>query len=605
VAAARGTAHFSEAALLNPTVTFFTTSNGALAPTATGGADDDPTPDDPSDFELPQIPGYRVLRVLGRGGMGVVYKARNLALDRIEALKLIVPGWLHENDFRVRFAREVLALGRLDHPNVVPIYGAGSWQGLPFLTMKFVAGKTLYHHMERLRRDKRALVGVIARVARAVEYLHANGIVHRDLKPLNILLTESDEPFVADFGLVRLSDQNSELSVPHVPLGTRHYMSPEQTLGGRANYTPACDIWALGVVLYEVLSGHRPFAHEDTAELFRQIRHDPPQPIPADRDVSGSLDAIARKCMAKAVADRYATAGAVATDLEDWLAGKQVRVPPPPVPRRRFRWAIAAAALVATLGFSGAPQLPPRPVEAPPHRTLAERVRDGDTVWVIGPRGLPLVPTRPLLPGAVLAVDRDGFCLLNALTYQCVEFGGEPIPVPFRFEAEVAIRAGKPGVGHGGFYVGEQAIADGNDRVHALWKFGVVPLDGALEGEELVATDQGLSELVLLRALSRDHISLPLGRVTFTRRAPAKPDRQVPAPWWHAIAIDVREGQLAGACDGKAFAPAELGKKLTSLGRRFGLPPGTVAPPLGPGIGLFAIDAEVVFRNVRLSPLKP
>src|SRR5205823_6174291 len=148
---------------------------------------------------------------------------------------------------------------------------------------------------------------LMIRVARAVQYLHANGIVHRDLKPLNILLAEDDVPLVADFGLVKLTDENADhsLSLSLVPLGTRQYMSPEQTLG--KEYPPACDIWALGVILYELLVGRRPFAHDDTAELWRRIRVDPVPPLPPGAFAPVGLESIARKCLAKAISDRYAT----------------------------------------------------------------------------------------------------------------------------------------------------------------------------------------------------------------------------------------------------------------------------------------------------------
>jgi hypothetical protein len=601
--AVQRTAGFAEERLTDPTATFARTPGGAAAPTATNGGGGIKA-DGSEGRTLPQIPGYQCLRVVGRGGMGVVYQARNLALDRVEALKLINPGWIDEDQFRARFAREARALARLDHPNVVPIYGAGSWQGLPYLTMKFVAGKTLYHHLERLRRDPPALVRVLVQVARAVQYLHGNGIVHRDLKPMNVLLTETDTPLVADFGLVRTADENSDLSVTHVPLGTRHYMSPEQTLGGRAAYTPACDIWALGVILYEALCGLRPFAHEATAALYEKIRREPTPRIPADRNVPPGLEAIAHRCTAKAVADRYPTAEAVAADLDGWLAGKDIPFPRPAArPRRRVRWVLAAAALLSTLGFSGAPLRPPREAAAPRPRSVGDRVGAGETVWLVGPHGLPLAPTRPVIPGGVLTVDRNGFCLLNALTYQCVELAADPVAVPFRLDGEVALLTAKPGVGRGGFYVGGQEGLARGERVHAMCHLGVTPLDDVAGADDVLATDAGVYELVLLRGLSRNHCSLALD--THLRFARRHPKGAPPPPVWHPIAVSVRAGGVAGVCHDRPFAAPDVARKLDALRARDGLPADTFPTPLGPGVGVFAIDAEVVFRNVRLSPLRP
>ncbi len=136
------------------------------------------------------------------------------------------------------------------------------------------------HHLAVLRRELSSAAQMLAQVAQAVDYLHTNGIVHRDLKPLNILITSDNKPMVADFGLVRPIDGDSELSLTLVPLGTRQYMSPEQTRGGRGNCKPSCDIWALGIILYELLAGFRPFEHEDTVELFHRIRTVPPPRIP-------------------------------------------------------------------------------------------------------------------------------------------------------------------------------------------------------------------------------------------------------------------------------------------------------------------------------------
>src|SRR5437763_227492 len=295
---------------------------------------------------FPTIPGYRVLGVLGRGGMGTVYHALDVDLGREVALKLISPGGRDESAVRGRFEREVHALARIEHPNIVPIYDAGEWEGFfPYFTMKLVPGGPLSRHLDRFRGDVRASVRLVAKVARAVGALHAAGVLHRDLKPLNILLGDHDEPLVADFGLARWVGDDSGPTESGSPVGTRAYMSPEQSLGSKTDYTPACDVWAIGVVLFEVLTGRRPFASEDPVELYLKIRSEPAPPASGfNPDVPAGLDAVIGRCVAERPENRYQSAVAVAEDLERWLAGVRVEAaaapagaPTTPSRRRRSR----------------------------------------------------------------------------------------------------------------------------------------------------------------------------------------------------------------------------------------------------------------------------
>lgn len=561
-----------------------------------GGDPTDPAP--PPD--LPQIPGFHMLGVLGDGGMGTVFKARHLATNRLVALKLIKGGWARDNDFRARFAREAKTQANLAHPNIVPIYDAGSWSGLPYLTMKFVAGKTLYHHLERLRRDLPAAARLLAKVARAVGYLHSKGIVHRDLKPLNILLDTNDEPLVADFGLVRPTDADDDagLSISLVPLGTRQYMSPEQTLGGRENYTPACDVWALGVILYELLAGYRPYSHEDTAELYRQIRFDPVPPLPARASAPAGLEAVARKCLAKSVGDRYATADAVAADLEKWAAGETIPMPRERTPRRRMRVALAAGALVALLGFSGIPAQPPRETTEPA-RPVAERLRAGETVWFIGAKGLPQIVGMPGNRVGHVTADADGFCSIGSAEVALIELVPPQELPPCVLELEIAVTNGRGNTRLGAYAGRYEWHSDG--RLHQ------VCFTANVNGPPEVPKQREIPPGCLRAEVFHLHPAEVSPRALTLRIANFEPP---PLPFdkpaeWHPLRVDLSGGTI-GATRGEHGIPRiPLRDLYTDTMFHLRAVPNAPTDPntLRGGLGLLVSHGAALFRNVRLVPI--
>ncbi len=589
----------------------------APADAATASFGDDPTDPAPSP-DLPQIPGYRVISVLGDGGMGTVFKALHLATNRLVALKLIKSGWARDNDFRTRFALEVKVLALLDHANVVPIYDAGSWSGMPYLTMKFVAGKTLYHHLERMRRDLPVAARMLAQVARAVGYLHQKGIVHRDLKPLNILLTPEDEPLVADFGLVKFADDDQGMSITLVPLGTRQYMSPEQTLGGHENYTHACDIWALGIIVYELLAGYRPYSHEDTAELYRMIRHEPVPPLPVRVNAPAGLEAIARKCLAKSAGDRYQTADEVAADLDKWVAGETIPMPRERTPRRRMRAAFAAVAMVALLGFSGIPAQAPREENVPAPRSVADRLRAGETVVLIGEKGLPVV--QGAVPGrdGALALRPNGYATLASPVFSAVELCAEELPWPIKFRAEYAVTEAQDGYSRTGVYVGRKPTP-GADPCQSLVQLTHTEAIPARAG----GPPQGIQAAAFELAVWAD--ATPEARTTFqtvgrTVPVPAADDR---APRWHTVEVVIRPDVLGGTWNGipldPLFGPRLANQKgIKSVQPRLDLwangfarehpnrpVPMFTAPYFGPGIGVCAFNATAMYRKVTLELSRP
>jgi serine/threonine protein kinase len=282
--------------------------------------------EDPASPSLPAIPavaGYDVLEVLGSGGMGVVYKARQRGLGRTVAVKMILSGAGAGPKEVARFRVEAEAVARLHHPNIVQIYQVGEHDGRPYLALEYVGGGSLAGTLDGTPLSARRAAELVVALARAVQHAHERGIVHRDLKPANVLLTEDGTPKVADFGLAkRLGDEGQTQT--GVVVGSPCYMAPEQAAGHR-EVGPPTDVYALGAILYECLTGRPPFRGESILETLEQVRdREPVAPRTLQPKVPRDLEVICLKCLEKLPAHRYATAGALADDLGRFLQGEPI-----------------------------------------------------------------------------------------------------------------------------------------------------------------------------------------------------------------------------------------------------------------------------------------
>jgi serine/threonine protein kinase/tetratricopeptide (TPR) repeat protein len=308
-----------------------------------------------------RLGNYQILEEIGRGGMGVIYRARQRHSRRIVALKRILAYQADSQETLARFRREAEAAASLDHPNILPIYEVSeSEDGLPFFSMKFAAGGSLVEAAPALGNEPRRSVALMAKVARAVQYAHVQGILHRDLKPGNILLDGGGEPLVSDFGLAKWLDTSSDLTRTLTIFGTPGYIAPEQAKRSAANLSPAADVYSLGAILFDLFTGRPPFLGEHALAVIHQASEKPAPKlhtlIPGfDRD----LETICAKCLEREPVARYRSAGELAEDLERWLEGRPIIARPVSLPVRIWRWSkrnpkLAGSVAVCSLAIAAA-----------------------------------------------------------------------------------------------------------------------------------------------------------------------------------------------------------------------------------------------------------
>jgi eukaryotic-like serine/threonine-protein kinase len=283
---------------------------------------------------------YEILEEIGRGGMGVIYRARQRHSQRIVAVKRILTYRADSHEALERFRREAQAVASLDHANILPIYEVSEGEdGVPFFSMKLAEKGSLRENAASLRDQPRKCVQLMAKVARAVDYAHGRGVLHRDLKPGNILLDDRGEPLVSDFGLAKLLDANKDLTRSLTTFGTAGYIAPEQTDGAGADNTSAGDVYSLGAILFSLLAGRAPFLGSNPLSVIRQASE---TPAPKLRSLAPSLDrdleTICSRCLERDPKARYQSAGDLAVDLERWLDRRPIVARPVSPPVRIWRW---------------------------------------------------------------------------------------------------------------------------------------------------------------------------------------------------------------------------------------------------------------------------
>jgi tetratricopeptide (TPR) repeat protein len=308
------------------------------------------------------VPGYEVLGELGRGGMGVVYKARQLGLNRLVALKMILSGVHAGQQELARFQVEAEAVARLQHPHIVQIHEVGEVDGRPYFSLEYVEGGSLARRLNGTPWAAAPAAGLVETLARAMDYAHQRGIVHRDLKPANVLLAEDGTPKVADFGLAKHRESQVGLTATGAIVGTPSYMAPEQA-GGNKEVGPPVDVYALGAVLYELLTGRPPFRAATPLDTIHQVLQE--EPVPPSRlqpRVPPDLETICLKCLEKLPAKRYASAGELADELARYLRAEPIHARPVGRVERLARWCrrhpstaalLGALATVVVLAFAG------------------------------------------------------------------------------------------------------------------------------------------------------------------------------------------------------------------------------------------------------------
>jgi len=396
---------------------------------------------------LPRAFGtYELLEEVARGGMGIVYKARQTQIDRTVAVKVLAAGQFAAPDFVKRFRTEAQATASLDHPNIVPIYEVGEWEGQPFFSMRFLESGSLADRISNreLHLSQREAARLVAKLARAVHYAHQRGILHRDIKPGNVLLDAQGEPHLTDFGLAKLVEKQSTLTRTLAMLGTPSYMSPEQARGEAKQLTTAVDVYGLGAVFYELLTGQPPFAGGTTMETVRQVLDkEPRRPSTLKPGIDRDLETICLKCLEKDPALRYGSAEALAADLDRWECNEPVLARPPSAPyrfqkawrRNKLAWSAAIAVFFAVLvglglAAAGWRQAERSRIVAAQQRDLAQQrlydslVREAHSIRVIRPLGYRTELIDRIRQALAIPTAKKDMDVLRSEVSQCL---GDPI----------------------------------------------------------------------------------------------------------------------------------------------------------------------------------
>jgi serine/threonine protein kinase len=570
----------------------------------------------------PVIPGYQILGELGHGGMGVVYQARQVSLDRVVALKMIRSGDLASPQDLARFRGEAEAVARLKHPNIVHIYEVGEREGRPYFSLEYVEGGNLAQKVKGVPQPPRGAAELVEVLARAVHAAHQRGIIHRDLKPANVLLTPDGVPKITDFGIAkRLDLVEAGQTRTGTIMGTPSYMAPEQAAGKTKEIGPAADVYSLGAILYELLTGRPPFLAE-TWEATRELvlTTEPVPPRRLQPKLPSDLQTICLKCLEKEPQRRYASAGALAEDLKRWQQGEPILARPETQTRRTWRFARRhplSAMVMAVIVFALiiAPVVtyltrPERRIEA-----IERELRQGHNVTLLGDTGQPRWYRWRTTEGSKKAFESDdGTFALQSFEHGLLELVRDPQQDSFLFCAEVRHDQGPRAESEAGIFFNytNHATTEGLEHRYCVLAFSDSP-DGTTYGgtrPDDVPPDGLPVGLKLLRHREPDMscVNNPIQ----IDRIPFPPFSSRDPPPWHRVALRFTADNVRYFWDGDCKAEFSR-KQLTEAagmeepGRSIhGDSPNQeeVISRFGPrnGLGLYIYRSTASFRNVLIEP---
>ena len=560
--------------------------------------------------EREKLGRFENLGEIKRGGMGVIYRARDPILGRTVALKMIKSAAFAGTEDIERFLMEAKSVAQLKHDNIIKIHEFGQLDGQPYFTMDLAEFGSLQDHLERFQRDPRAAVSLLAKVARAVHYVHEHKIVHRDLKPGNILLEDNDKPVVSDFGLAKWLEGDADLTQPGGTPGTAAYMAPEQFTRPDAPPRPSIDVWAIGVILYQILNGQKPFSGRNRQEYaWAIVTTEPPKPRTLKPRLPYDLETITLKCLDKNPERRYATAADLADDMERWLRFEPIKGKRLPVIVRAARWYrrhhVLSSAVILVLAAAFGMHVLLRDSEpsgnADPDfkgKELLASLHRGEKVTLIGPQGPPDW-IHLIGPGSLGPLSKEGISSFQTQVRCLVDLLPPDLPDRYLFGAELQPISAR---GVSGIFLGRAGFPIPDGDLHAF-------LSLTVSHEDLNRKEKKRAwHHFKLMHFTQSRLGMPpLGECRIgakESRKIASADKQTP---WHTVVVAVTPERIRAIWndeDSYQVTPANLkfDTQMMLMRENFGVQ--AFEPSQRGPFGLFLDDSICRFRNVWVQKLE-